>query len=251
MKRALILNYHALIGDESRLHEDRFSVRYSLFIQQMKLIRELAIPVISLEEWQNGEAQHAFSVALTFDDGHESDYQLAFPILEELNFPASFFPYTDAIGRENYMTWEMIKELSAHGFTIGSHGVSHVDLRTANTDRLIHELHDSKELIEQNIGKSIEFFALPFGGNNRAIAHHVNTAGYSRVLTTQRYINVADRSIQLHRWNIKSTTTMDEFEKMLHLKYALITRKKMVSQVNQWRNQSLIYLKNKLHSNPH
>lgn len=251
MKRALILNYHALIGDESRLHEDRFSVRYSLFVQQMKLIQELAIPVISLEEWQNGEAQHAFSVVLTFDDGHESDHRHAFPMLKELNFPASFFPYTDAIGHENYMTWEMIKELSDHGFTIGSHGVSHVDLRTVNTDRLIHELHDSKELIEQNIGKSIEFFALPFGGTNRTIADHVKAAGYKRALTTQRYINVANGSILLHRWNIKSTTTMAEFEKMLHLNYALVTRKKMVSHVNQWRTQSMIFLQNKFRSIPH
>ena len=245
------MNYHKLVGSESQLNEPRFSVRYEQFVQQMNLIQTLGIPVISLYDWLGTQNPHEFSVVLTFDDGHESDYQQAFPILKELNFPASFFPYTDAIGRENYMTWEMIKELSAHGFTIGSHGVSHVDLRTANTNRLIRELHDSKELIEQNIGKSIEFFALPFGGNNRAIAHHVKAAGYSHILTTQRYINIADGSNQLHRWNIKSTTTMDEFEKMLHLKYALITRKKMVSQVNQWRTQSLIYLKNTFRSNPH
>ncbi len=38
------------------------------------------------------------SVIVTFDDGHESDYTLALPLLRKFNFKATFFITTDWIG---------------------------------------------------------------------------------------------------------------------------------------------------------
>ena len=248
MKRALILNYHALIGDESQLSEDRFSVRYSRFVQHMNLIQEHGIAVVSIEKWLNGECPHEFSILLTFDDGNESDYQLALPILKEMNFPATFFPFIDAVGLEHRMSWEMIKELSTLGFSIGSHGISHTDLRSVSAESMVGELRESKHWIEKKIGKPVHFFALPFGGNNRLIAREAMSAGYSRMLTTQRRVNFADGSNLLHRWNIKSTTSLAEFEKMLRLNQPFLTRKKITSSVNQLQSSVKIYVKNTLTS---
>jgi peptidoglycan/xylan/chitin deacetylase (PgdA/CDA1 family) len=249
MKRALILNYHQLIETDRPLSDARFSVAYSGFVAQMKLIQQLAIPVISLDEWVQGEALSDFSVMITFDDGFDSDHSLAFPLLKKLGFPATFFPFTDGLCTENRVTWEKLNEMNTHGFTIASHGVSHTDLRTLPSSRMNSELCESKELIEKKIGKPAHFFALPFGGSSRAIADAAITAGYSRILSTQRRINFADGSIQLHRWNIKADTSLSEFEKMLRLDQAFITRKKITSRLNQLQSSARIYLKNKLTSN--
>lgn len=249
MKRALILNYHQLIEDGTQLPDSRFSLRYSMFVQQLKMIQHLGIPVLSLDDWANGEGHPDFSVILTFDDGFESDHALAIPFLKTMNFHATFFPFTDGIGTENRITWKNLVEMSEYGFTIGSHGVSHTDLRTVSTARLIGELRNSKLCIEEKIGKPIEFFALPFGGNNRMIENEAKTAGYSRILTTERRINYTDGSHQLHRWNIKSDTSLVEFEKMLRLNHTLLKRKKLISNLNQLRSRAMIYVKNTLASN--
>ena len=38
------------------------------------------------------------AVVITFDDGHVSSYQHAYPILRQHGFPATFFVYTDFLG---------------------------------------------------------------------------------------------------------------------------------------------------------
>ena len=44
-----------------------------------------------LDELQQVEPWPEKSVVLTFDDGHESNYLLALPILQEFGFKAHFF----------------------------------------------------------------------------------------------------------------------------------------------------------------
>lgn len=46
-------------------------------------------------------------ISITFDDGWDSIYENAFPILQRYNYPATLFVITGKIGKyDNYINWD-------------------------------------------------------------------------------------------------------------------------------------------------
>ena len=118
-------------------------------------------------------------VILSFDDGWGDQYAYAFPILQKYHDSATFFVFTNAIGRRGFMTWDDLKNLTAAGMAIGDHTKSHPFL-TKITDprKLWDEIHGSKLLLESRLGVSVTEFAYPFGQYNPDILTLVQQAGY-------------------------------------------------------------------------
>ena len=54
-------------------------------------------------------------MVITIDDGYESTYRHAFPILKRHGFPATVFVYTDFLGGGDALTWPQLQEMSASG----------------------------------------------------------------------------------------------------------------------------------------
>ncbi|NJN81135.1 MAG: polysaccharide deacetylase family protein, partial [Caldilineaceae bacterium] len=51
------------------------------------------------------------AVAITFDDGTIDNFELAFPVLKRMEFPAVIFMITDNIGKPGWLTEEDLKIL--------------------------------------------------------------------------------------------------------------------------------------------
>ena len=63
-------------------------------------------------------------VVLTFDDSVASHYSVVRPILKRFGFGATFFiteGFSFPTNKQDYLTWEQIKELHQDGFEIGNH----------------------------------------------------------------------------------------------------------------------------------
>ncbi|MGZ4303082.1 MAG: polysaccharide deacetylase family protein [Gaiellaceae bacterium] len=133
---------------------------------------------------------------VTFDDAFRSVLG-ALPVLERLKIPATVFAcpsladgglplavseLEDAIARYptelSTMRWEELKELAAHGVTIGSHTLSHPHL-TKLSDRELHrELRESRERIEDELGAPCKLFAYPYGEHDSRVRAATRAAGY-------------------------------------------------------------------------
>jgi peptidoglycan/xylan/chitin deacetylase (PgdA/CDA1 family) len=215
--RIIALNYHRL-SDEAH-HESvdqRFNVRAFVFVQQMHLIREMHIPVVSLDDLISGKFAAKFGVTLTFDDGNLSDFDMAHPALKELNFTAAFFPVVNSIGKGGFVTWRQLSEIANDSFTVGSHGLSHSLLTKLPRTEQRHELGCSKAIIEQGIAKGVTHFASPYGWYNNALVLLAKEAGYKALMTTTLKVNVPDRKpFLVHRWNIRRNTSFARFKRML------------------------------------
>ncbi|PHR26331.1 MAG: hypothetical protein COA38_14965 [Fluviicola sp.] len=216
MNKLLILNYHRLLDSdhENASAESIFFVHKTNFIEQLDLIDQLEIPIVSLQNGLKNNDQSKLSVVLTFDDGHASDYEIAYPILKERNIAATFFPVISTIGSQDRLTWNQILELSQNQFEIGSHTFSHVDLCNSIPEEIQFELEESKKIIEEKIGLAIESLALPFGKYSSEVKRIAEGIGYKNMLTTNGGTSLPDE-VLLHRWNIKSTTIIQEFERIL------------------------------------
>jgi peptidoglycan/xylan/chitin deacetylase (PgdA/CDA1 family) len=74
-----------------------------------------------------------------------------------------------------------VKEMSAAGIEFGSHSVTHPVLSRVGPEQLAHELAASKRRIEEAIGKRVDTFAYPVGGEgayNDTVLAAVRDAGY-------------------------------------------------------------------------
>jgi peptidoglycan/xylan/chitin deacetylase (PgdA/CDA1 family) len=118
-------------------------------------------------------------VIISFDDGWESQYTYALPLLKKYSFMATFFIYTRTPGVRHYMSWDQILALDAAGMEIGSHSVSHPYLtRIKREDLLRREIFDSKRILEAHLRKPVMVFAYPFGQYNDRVVKMVQEAGY-------------------------------------------------------------------------
>ncbi len=133
-------------------------------------------------------------VFLTFDDGYESVYTHAFPILERFGFSATIFLISGWVGKKNlwdanwgrqfkHLSWLQIEELKSFGFNFGSHTVNHPDLTKLNQKEVEYELINSKNLIEDKLGERVLFLSYPFGRYNQKVKRIAQKTGYRYAFT--------------------------------------------------------------------
>lgn len=180
----LILGYHRIV-EKRTLHPD---VTISDFEEQLQYVKD-NYEVISLDHLVNcikeKKPLEANSVVITFDDGDESIYKNAYPIIKKLNIPVTIFLYSDYPGKGGF-TWEQAKEMSDNGISFGSHTKSHViltdklkgEIEEKYIERIRSELVDSKKIIEENIKKEVKYLAYPYGQHLEVVETEVLKAGY-------------------------------------------------------------------------
>lgn len=130
-------------------------------------------------------------VCITFDDGCETDLLAAAPILGQAGYSATFFVTTGRLGCAGYLSHRQVRELSALGFEIGCHSMTHAYLSDLNDDGLQREICDAKLQLEQILGRTVEHFSCPGGRCNDRVLLVARRAGYRSVSTSRLHANSA------------------------------------------------------------
>ncbi len=125
-------------------------------------------------------------LALTFDDGFESFYKFAYPILRRYSFSVTVFVVTGYIGkksgwdylRRTHLDWAQIVELHNEGVEFGSHSHTHRDLRGLSIGLLTRELAVSRAILEDKLGTVVNRVSYPFGRFNRSVLRAAQEVGY-------------------------------------------------------------------------
>lgn len=157
-------------------------------------------------------------VVISFDDGYLDNYENAFPIMQDYGMKGTFFVITEFIdeGREGYMTWDMVKEMSEAGMRIESHSKTHPDLSTADRDHVIYEALGSMETIEAHIGYTPRYFCYPSGRYNEETMAILEELGYwGAVTTADGPWHGFDDRFEWSRSRMRYTTALPEFADMV------------------------------------
>ena len=207
----LIINYHKISLEKNVHHglDNLYTVTKDDFIEQIEKISALKIPIIPLSQLVENLNSNKLHVALTFDDGNTSDYEIAFPFLKNLNLPASFFVLV-----HEQVDWKQLKEMADAGFEIGSHGLFHKDLTSIKEESLREELIMSKKRIEKELNTIVHDFSFPFGRFNDRVVAECYKSSYVNMFSTHFGLNKTESSTY-KRWSIKSSTTLEQIEKVL------------------------------------
>jgi len=108
-------------------------------------------------------------VAFTFDDGPNPETTPAvIDALEKYDVPATFFIVTRRLeGKHGEKPREILKRQLDAGFTVGSHSISHPNLKFASKDKLAKEIDGSIRTLSPAAGQPIGLFRFPFGATNK------------------------------------------------------------------------------------
>ena len=166
-----VLGYH-LVGGGTGSPVDVPSER---FREQLDLLAESGrvIPLErALERLAEDDTDEHFLV-LTFDDAFRNFYDVAWPLLAERGLPATLYvpcgfvdgstpaPLRGAEGLPP-MSWSQVREIAEAPLgSVGSHTLTHPDLRHLSEAACRAELAGSRRLIERRCGTPVGSFCYP------------------------------------------------------------------------------------------
>lgn len=210
---APILLYHHIDGETT---DSRYRISIPDFGEQMQWLYDQGYSAISIsmliEVLLYGGELPEKPIVITFDDGHMSVYEHAFPIMDELNFPGVFYIVANRIyNAPEFVNVEQITTLVNAGWEIGSHGYSHLDV-TKNHASANYEIGKSKADLQAALGVEINTFAYPYGEVDPYTAQIVSTSSYQGGMglgssMTHKWNNL----YYLHRIEIHGGFSLDQF----------------------------------------
>uniref|UniRef100_A0A7C3LTE1 NodB homology domain-containing protein n=1 Tax=Leptospirillum ferriphilum TaxID=178606 RepID=A0A7C3LTE1_9BACT len=225
---ALVLMYHQITPEgtpegwvPSLLADPRYGVSLSAFSRQMAILREEGFPVLSLDDWIDGnipaDKERRPAVIVTFDDGYESDWRLAAPVLSRYSVPATFFVSTGFIGSAGMMTEEQLSRLARNPlFSVGAHGETHRFLTTLSDDACRLELVRSMSRIRILTGRETVDLSAPGGRISRQVTAMARESGFRAVLTSRPGIlKPGDGIFNIPRLPVLKAHSSDDFVRLL------------------------------------
>lgn len=164
-----VLCYHRLREWKPNEKESMkaYIVPVANFRAQIKMLADSGYHAITPDEYYaylaGGKPLPSKPVMITFDDTSEEHYTIARPELEKYGFKGAFFIMTVSIGRPGYMSKEQIKDLSDKGHVIASHTYDHHNVKKYEGEDWDKQMLKPKQKLESITGKSVDYFAYPFG----------------------------------------------------------------------------------------
>lgn len=221
---SLIFMYHDLADcvDSVSAGHKPYVLDADGFALQMALVVRHRLPVVTVAQVSGGyRAERA--IALTFDDGHVSNHDLAFPILCEHGFKATFFITAGFIGSGMTMNWGQIRALHAAGMEIGSHTLTHRPPSTLNDEELRQELVKSRQILEDGLGAPVTSISSPTGFFNPRMRTIAREVGYTALCFGRiGLVQTNTDPFSLNRIAVKRTMGQEQFEALLRFDRTVI-----------------------------
>ncbi len=201
-----ILEYH-MVQEKNPDKAYEYNVPPAEFEQQLDYLEQEGYTTISIRDYLRAkkglQELPDKPIILTFDDGYETNYTELLPILERRGLKAAIFMVGNDIGRENYMSWDQLKDIQHRGVEIGSHTANHLPLTSMSLDEARDEVKLSKLLMEWNGMDTIYTLSYPNGKYTKEMLAMLKEEEYLAAVTGDAGLNTFDTNpYLLQRINI-------------------------------------------------
>jgi peptidoglycan-N-acetylglucosamine deacetylase len=116
-------------------------------------------------------------VTTSWDDEDRSGLKVA-ETLSRYGLRGTFYVPTGKLGHDPFFTAADLRTLSAAGYEIGAHTVSHAILTETGSEELRREVGDCKATLQEILGTEVGMFCYPKGRFNSEVVSAVERAGY-------------------------------------------------------------------------
>src|SRR5579871_959490 len=216
--RNMVLAYHEVMPESNYA----YCVTAASFAEQLRALDSL-------------KKTKSLSAQITVDDGEQSQFHNAAPLLAEHGFKATYFVTPGLIGTAaKFLGWDDFRALQAAGHSVQSHGWSHKFLTFCSEAELAHELLASKQSLEDNLGSAVEEISVPGGRWDRRVFHACTAAGYRRVYVSLPWVETEIDGVEvIGRFMVRRNTTIVELEKIVTKNRSALRKLRLRSQIRE------------------
>ncbi|WP_440961178.1 polysaccharide deacetylase family protein [Paenibacillus nitricinens] len=248
----VVLMYHHL--SEKPMPQFPWILSVDRFEDQMKLLKEEGFHVITMEQYRafmlNNGSVPDNAVLLTFDDGYESFYEFAFPILKKYGYTAVNFVIVSTIDHPNpnsvpKLTWEQMREMKRDGMGFYSHtydlhhygivdaeggerpaasALLYIDdenrneMNTEYYSRVTRDLAKAEQRLKEELGNTDSAIAFPYGSYNDRLLSACDSLGITLTFKIQDGINArTDRNASRINGGSQNLTAIQTLEQIKHV----------------------------------
>jgi peptidoglycan/xylan/chitin deacetylase (PgdA/CDA1 family) len=187
LHRPALLVYHGIAEASDRDDPKRLLTSPEHLEAHLRFLQRRGYRFLTAEELLGEGAPSPRTAVVTFDDGWRNWLTGALPVLERLSLRATFYvcpglfglAHPELAGPEGaLLDEEGTSRLAAAGMELGSHSLTHPDLRKLDEAALGFELVESKAAVERITGRPCRTFAYPYGLYDERVVQAVADAGY-------------------------------------------------------------------------
>jgi len=209
--------YHKITDNEKK---DNYDVTIKSFEEQIRYLYQNSFKTIIPEDVPRlSENNDIKLIMISFDDGYETDYTIALPMLRKYGFKGVSFVTTGFLGKDGYMNWGQIQKLKEGGFSIQSHTHTHSLLKATHGGNIKQELSISKKSIEERLKSKVISLSLPGGSYSKKVRTIALELGYRYIFNSKPYVNIINNSAIdiFYRTIITRGIALEKFKKIVNL----------------------------------
>jgi peptidoglycan-N-acetylglucosamine deacetylase len=181
---------------------------------------------ISMAEIMGANMEQRTIVTTSWDDGDRADLRLA-EMLRSRGIAGTFYVPINPYGGRSSLTHQDLRNLTAEGFEIGAHSVTHKLLWGLSEKELTAEVDPCKPVLEDIIGKEVRMFCYPCGRYDVNVIRALEKAGYAGART----VRMLSTRLEFSRFEMPTTVQIMPHAKSGYIKNVLRARKMESVQV--------------------
>ncbi len=209
-----ILMYHVIAAPPAGAPFPGLYVAPEEFAEQMQALKSAGWHAVTMDQLQANWTKGASlgpgkPIVLTFDNGYNSQYTQALPVLRRLgwvgveNIQLSGLPPSQGGLGEG-----QVKGLLAAGWELDTQGFSHADLISLGAEELHYQVAVARTTLQQRYHVPVDWFCYPSGHYNATVIAAVRAAGYAGSTTVvPGWAHSTDDSYRLHRLRVLGGTS--------------------------------------------
>jgi peptidoglycan/xylan/chitin deacetylase (PgdA/CDA1 family) len=208
--------YHVIAAPPSGALFPGLYVEPGEFAAQMRSLKSAGWNAVTLDQveasWSRGAPLPGKPIVLSFDNGYQSQYTQALPVLRGLGWVgdenlqlAGLPPSQGGLGEAE------IRGLLAAGWELDTQGYSHADLITLDAPALRYQVADARLALQRRYHVPVHWFGYPSGHYNATVIEAVKAAGYTGSTTVvPGWAHPGEDRYRLHRLRVLGGTTPAE-----------------------------------------
>jgi peptidoglycan/xylan/chitin deacetylase (PgdA/CDA1 family) len=179
-----ILMYHVIAPPPSGAPFPGLYVTPSEFAAQMDALKRAGWRAVTLDQvdayWhRDAQLPAGKPLVLTFDNGYQSQFTQALPVLRGLGWVADEnIQLTGLPPSQGGLTRAQVRGLIAAGWELDTQGYSHADLIALSPQQLHYQVVVARGVLQRRYGVPVNWFCYPSGHYDASVISAVKEAGY-------------------------------------------------------------------------
>jgi len=209
-----VLMYHVIAAPPAGAPFPGLYVPPEEFQQQMTALSDAGWHAVTQDQlmahWKTGASLGSGKpIVLTFDNGYQSQYTQALPVLRKLgwvgveNIQLSGLPPSQGgLGQGE------IEGMVSAGWELDTQGYNHADLITLDPQQLAFQVAESRKVIQARYHVPVNWFCYPSGHYDETVIAEVRAAGYQGSTTVvPGWARAAEDPYRMHRLRVLGGTS--------------------------------------------